>query len=98
MALRPRFGDARRRLEIHIGDAHADLNLVSAETLYLLVPFDGVRSDTVIRGVEIERAARRFGGATGSRGRYRGTRPNGAGERRESRAPQERSSIQPLFL
>src|SRR5437868_15067535 len=51
-ALLERSGDARRRSEVHVGDAHADSDVLFAISAYLLIPFDAIGPDTAIDRVE----------------------------------------------
>src|SRR5204863_2852579 len=52
--------DARRGAKIHVGDAHAALDVLLAEIFDLLVPLDAVRADAVIDRIEIVPAVCRF--------------------------------------
>ena len=56
LVLHPRvqgIGDARCRLEVDVGNAHADLNAALAVEADLLVELGGVTAEAVVNGVEV---------------------------------------------
>ena len=96
-------GDRRGRLEVDVGDAHADLDAALAVAADLLIELRRVGADAVVNGVEIERAV---GGLLvgRSRGRRRGCDERrtgsggGAGKCCQTCVPQKGAAIQSIRL
>ena len=52
-ALPQGLGDGRRGAEVHVGDAHADLDAALAEQANLAIVFDRVGAEPVVDLVEV---------------------------------------------
>ncbi len=94
-----RAADAWRRLEIHVGDPHADLNVVFAVNANLLVVLHRIGAKPVVRRIEVVLPV----GRRRECGRRRGGRKRRAAthcpdHRGQSRISQERPAIQPAAL
>ena len=92
-ALGKGFGDARRRSEVHVRDAHRDLDVLP-ERRDRAVPLTAVCADTVVGLIEVVGQIQLLGLYTARLGRRRGFRTDRAKDRRHSRTLQERSAIQ----
>src|SRR6202042_771878 len=74
-ALGQSFTDDRSHPEIHVGDTHADRDMLPAIKPDLLIPLNAIRADAIVGSVEIVLA-----GAFARSGGRRGARASSAGD------------------
>ena len=96
--LRQGARNARRRLEVHVGDTHPDLDVLRAVARDLGIPLDGVGPPPIVDRVEVVLHPLRSWRGRRGRARKRTTRPHCARHGSHASVLEERPPIQSIIL